>query len=181
MKSLSQVNNHQETGKIVIIYALFGCAWIYFSDTALGWLVSDPEIITKIAILKGLVFIACTSTLLFFLITRLGGKIKKSTNALHESEGRLRFLLKNFSDSLVIINADGSQRYVSPGAERITGFPINELEGRSIETLIHPDDLKAVMEAWNEAVAHPENTVTVQYRHIHKKREWRTISIICSG
>jgi PAS domain S-box-containing protein len=172
MKLLSQVNNHQETGKVVIIYALFGCAWIYFSDTALGWLVSDPEIITKIAIFKGLLFIACTSTLLFFLIARLGGKIKKSTNALHESEERLRFLLKNSSDSLVIINADGSQRYVSPGAERITGFPIAELEGRSIETLIHPDDLKAVMEAWNEAVAHPEKTVTVQYRHIHKKREW---------
>jgi PAS domain S-box-containing protein len=172
MEPSLQVNKHQETGKIVIIYALFGCAWIYFSDTALGWLVSNPEIITRIAIFKGFLFIACTSTLLFFLIARLGGKIKKSTDALYESEQRLRFLLKNSSDSLVIINADGSQRYVSPGAERITGYPIAELEGRAIENLIHPDDWQAVLDAWNEAVAHPEKTVTVQYRHIHKTREW---------
>ena len=91
---------------------------------------------------------------------------------LKESEERLNFLVKNSSDSLVIINSDGSQRYVSPAAERITGYPIAELEGRTIETLIHPDDIKEVIAAWNEAVEHPRKTVTVQYRHIHKIRGW---------
>lgn len=97
---------------------------------------------------------------------------KKAEVALVESEERLRFLVQNASDSLVIINADGSQRYVSPAAERITGFPVAELQGRALDTLIHPDDMNTVMAAWNEAVAHPEKTVTVQYRHIHKTREW---------
>ena len=166
------MNKHQETCKIVIVYALLGCTWIYFSDTALDWLVRDPEIMTKIAIFKGLLFIVCTSILLFFLIARLTDKIKQSTTALLESEERLRFLVKNSSDSLVIVNADGSQRYVSPAAERITGFPVAELEGRALDTLIHPDDRKDIMTAWNEAVKHPEKTVTVQYRHIHKTREW---------
>ena len=50
---------------------------------------------------------------------------------LQESEQRLNFLVKNSSDSLVLINADGSQRYVSPAAERITGYPVSELEGRA--------------------------------------------------
>jgi PAS domain S-box-containing protein len=91
---------------------------------------------------------------------------------LKESEERLNFLVKNSSDSMVIINSDGSQRFVSPGAERITGYPIAELEGRTIDTLIHPDDIEEVMSAWNEAVEHPEKTVTIQYRHIHKTRGW---------
>ncbi len=172
MKSLPPMNKHQETGKIVTIYALFGCAWIYFSDTVLAWLVRDPESMTQIAIFKGLLFIVCTSVLLYFLIARLSEKIKDSTNALRESEERLRFLVKNSSDSVVILNADGSQRYVSPGAERITGFPVAELEGKAIDTLIHPDDMHDVMAAWNEAVLHPEKTVTVQYRHVHKTRGW---------
>ncbi len=166
------MNKHQDAGKIVIIYALFGCVWIYFSDTALGWFGHDSEPITKIAVFKEFLFIVCTSILLFFLITLQNSKIKQSTNSLHESEERFRFYLKNSSDSLVILNADGSQRYVSPGAERITGFPIAELEGRSIDTLIHPEDMKRVMDAWNEAVEHPEKSVTVQYRHIHKTQEW---------
>ena len=97
---------------------------------------------------------------LFFLITRLSDEIKQSTNALRESEKRLRLLVKNSSDSLVIIDADGSQRYVSPAAQRITGFPVAELERRTLDTLIHPDDMNDVRAAWNEAVKHPEKTVT---------------------
>ncbi len=166
------MNKHQEICKIVAIYVLFGCAWIYFSDTALSWFVRDPEIMTKFAIFKGLLFIITTSVLLYFLIARLSSKINQSIHALSESEKRLHFLVKNSSDSLVILNADGSQRYVSPAAERITGFPIAELEGRTLDTLIHPDDMQTLMAAWNETIEHPEKTVTVQYRHIHKTREW---------
>ena len=166
------MKKHWDTGKIVVVYALFGCLWIYFSDTVLAWLVSDQEIMTQIAIFKGLLFMALTSTLLFFLITRLRDKIEKSTKALRESEELLHFLIKNSSDSLGIINADGSLKYISPAAEKISGFPIAELEGKAFETLIHPDDIKDIQAAWNEAVKHPEKTVTVQYRHIHKTQGW---------
>jgi hypothetical protein len=129
VKPLLQFDKHQESAKIFFIYALFGCTWIYFSDTAVNWLVHDPEMITSIAIFKGLLFSVCTSLLLFFLIARLSGKINESTTAQRESEERLGLLVKNSSDSLVIINADGRQRYVSPAAERIIGFPITELQG----------------------------------------------------
>ena len=166
------MKRNNEILKIVVIYAIFGGIWIYFSDTVLGWFVRDPEMMTRFAIFKGLLFISITSVFLYFLIARFSIKINQSVDALRDSEERLHFLVKNSSDSLVIINADGSQRYVSPGAERITGFPIADLEGRSLDTLIHPEDLKGVMAAWNEAVEHPEKTVTVQYRHIHKTREW---------
>ncbi|MDK9706657.1 MAG: PAS domain S-box protein [Desulforhopalus sp.] len=97
---------------------------------------------------------------------------KKTEAALIDSEERLRFLVKNSPYSLVILNADGSQRYVSPAAEKITGFPVEQLQGRSLDTIIHPDDMQAITAAWNEGVAHPEKEVTVQYRHIHKTRQW---------
>lgn len=89
-----------------------------------------------------------------------------------QQEEHLRMLLEHSSDALVVIDGDGRQRYVSPGAERITGYPVAELEGRAIETLIHPEDLGRVMAAWNELLQHPDRTVTVQYRHVHKTRQW---------
>jgi PAS domain S-box-containing protein len=106
---------------------------------------------------------------------------KRAEAALIESEERFRVLVKNSSDCLVILNGDGSQRYVSPGAERMTGFAVAELEGRSLESIIHPDDLTVVLSAWNEAVAHPWRTVTVRYRHIHRTRGWAHFETIAQS
>ncbi len=58
------------TIRIVMIYALFGLSWIYGSDTVLGWIVHNPEVMIKIAVIKGSLFILCTATLLYFLIDR---------------------------------------------------------------------------------------------------------------
>ena len=175
------MKKYEEISKIVLIYAAFGSAWIYFSDTVLNWLVSDQYILKEISIFKGLLFIITTSVLLYFLISRLSNQIKQSTDALRENEEMLRFLVKNTSDSLVIISADGRQSYVSPGAEKLSGFPISELKGRTIDTLIHPDDIEAIMAAEKEAVEHPEKTFTVQYRHIHKDKKWVFVEAVAQS
>jgi len=166
------MNKRLEIIKIVAIYVFFGFIWISFSDLTVEWLGLNPETVTKISIFKGFLFITLTSALLYSLIARLSGKLNQSVQALYESEKRLNFLIKNSTDSLVIINADGSQRHVSPAAKRITGFSVVELEGRKIDSLIHQDDLKAVRTTLDEAIEHPEKTVTVQYRHVHKTKGW---------
>ena len=56
--------------KIVFIYMAFGLAWIYGSDTVLGWLLHDPEMLVRIAVVKGFFFIFCTAALLYLLIGR---------------------------------------------------------------------------------------------------------------
>lgn len=169
---MKKFNTHKEISSVVIIYAVFGCLWIFLSDTILDWFVRDPDTITRFSIVKGSLFIFTTSVLLYFLVARLSTKIIKLTTAQRESEELLHFIVNNSSDSLVIINADRRQSYVSPGAERVFGFLTSELEGRSLDTLIHPDDWQVIEDAWQEAVKHPEKIVTVQYRHIHKDRTW---------
>ncbi len=92
--------------------------------------------------------------------------------ALRNSEQRFRLLVKNSSDSISIIRADGVQGYTSPAAERITGFPVEELQTHNFTELIHPEDLPRVQAAFQEAVAHPEKIYNVCYRHIHKTKGW---------
>lgn len=106
---------------------------------------------------------------------------KRIETALLESEERFRLLVKNSSDCLVVLNGDGSQRYVSPGAERMTGYPVDELQGSRLERIIHPEDIGAVRAAWDEALAHPEKTVTVRYRHMHRTREWAHFEAIAQS
>ncbi|MGB3209497.1 MAG: PAS domain S-box protein [Desulforhopalus sp.] len=166
------MENNREVWKIVIIYVLFGSAWIVLSDNLLNWSFGGPEILEKLSIIKGLIFIAVTALLLYFLVARMNARIRHSKHALRESEDRFQFLVDNSSDCLVIIKANGYQRYVSRSAESMFGFTQNELEGRSIKEIIHPDDIENVRTAWESLVSERAQTVSVQYRHIHKNGGW---------
>ncbi len=106
---------------------------------------------------------------------------KQSEEALRASEQQLRFLAHNASDSQVILNPDGTLRYLSPAMEKITDFSLAALEGRAFATFIHPDDTHQVQAAWEETLAHPEKTVTLQFRHIHKTRGWVCIEAIAQS
>ena len=178
---LKKINKTKEISRVIIIYAVFGCLWIFLSDTILNWFVKDADIITRFSMFKGSLFIFITSVLLYFLLARLSSRITLSTSALRESEQLLQFLVNNSSDTLVIINAERSQNYVSHGAKRIFGFLASELEGRPLDTIIHPDDFQAIEDAWEEAIRHPEKTFTVQYRHIHKDKNWIFVEAIAQS
>ncbi len=75
MSSRTPQKQRIATVKIVAIYALFGLAWIYGSDNVLGWLVHDSAVMVKIAVVKGSLFILCTATLLYFLISRFASQL----------------------------------------------------------------------------------------------------------
>jgi len=92
---------------------------------------------------------------------------KAADEALRASEERFRVMVRNSRDTFVLINAKGEQIFISPAAEEMTGFPIEELLG-SIERIIHPEDLPAVHAAWAQVIAHPDVPVRVEYRHIHR-------------
>jgi len=116
---------------------------------------------------RDLQLLAAVSQQIAFAIDR-----KRYLDRLQESERKLDLLVRNSSDSLCIISADGIQTYCSPAAERITGFTSADLEGKPITDIIHPDDHLAIRNAWHEAVTHPDKPIKVQYRHIHKSRGW---------
>lgn len=176
------VKQSKEIWKIVIIYALFGCSWIIFSDKILQLTFDRIDLITELSILKGLAFITLTSALLFILIARLNNKIEKSINALKESEKRFHSMIENSSDCIVLIDANGRQQYVSMGAERIFGFTRSELEGKTLEEIIHPKDLPLINKEWQIIT---EGTITtgktIEYRHVHKNGGWVTVEAVASS
>ncbi len=75
MANLDLKKRRLESIKITAIYSLFGVAWIYWSDTWLGWLVPDPALMVKISLAKGFLFIFLTALLLYFLINHFVGQL----------------------------------------------------------------------------------------------------------
>lgn len=56
--------------RVVALYAAFAGLWILLSDWAVGLLFRDPGSLQAAGTLKGLLFVAVTSVLLFFLVLR---------------------------------------------------------------------------------------------------------------
>lgn len=64
--------------QVVLVYAVFAAAWIVFSDMAVGTVLGTPEYITLVSILKGWLFVAATSLLLYYLMRRLVRRVDSS-------------------------------------------------------------------------------------------------------
>jgi PAS domain S-box-containing protein len=58
---------------VVLVYAVFAALWIMLSDKAVALLFHDPTMITRASTIKGWLFVAVTSVLLFGLMRRLTG------------------------------------------------------------------------------------------------------------
>jgi diguanylate cyclase (GGDEF)-like protein/PAS domain S-box-containing protein len=60
------------------------------------------------------------------------------------SEQRFRSLVQNASDVISIVEDDGTIRYLSPSVERVFGYLPDELIGRNVAELAHPEDLPRI-------------------------------------
>jgi len=158
--------------RIVIIYAAVSFLWIYFSDTLLGLFVRDPQLITTISLFKGLAFIFITAILLYLFIRRDVLINRQLNDALKSSERRFEQLLENSFDNIVVLDAQGIQRYVSKSVTRTLGYQPSELLNISvIDEMIHPDDQAKLKESFFKIVADGQGG-GIQYRHRHKNGEW---------
>ena len=93
---------------------------------------------------------------------------RKKTGELLWQQKEIFSLLVNYSsDILVLIDKNGEQKFISPSAEKITGYTVGELQ-RPFAEIIHPEDLHQVERGFEELLNNPEAVVTVNYRHKHK-------------
>ncbi|MCY1136726.1 EAL domain-containing protein [Actinoplanes sp. Pm04-4] len=86
---------------------------------------------------------------------------------------RFRLLVQNSTDVVMIAEADGAVRYVSPSVGRVLGREPDELLGRGILGLAHPDDLPAVRTAFLSILEAPGASVTMHARYQHADGSWR--------
>ena len=98
---------------------------------------------------------------------------KRSEEALRESEARFHALARNALDIVMITDANGTIRYISPSVERVLGYQPEELIGTSSALYVHPDDLQRSLEELAEAASKPGvHPVAVETRVRRKDGSW---------
>jgi len=83
-----------------------------------------------------------------------------------------RLMVEHSNDIMVFVDENGVQQYISPSAERITGFPVEELK-KSFTYVVHHEDVERVQQAFLDLMSHPDSIIRGEYRHIHKTGGYR--------
>ncbi|MSN25481.1 MAG: PAS domain S-box protein [Geobacter sp.] len=155
--------------KIVTVYSLFGGLWIYLSDSVLGWLVRDPDIITRIATYKGLLFIAVTAALLYFLI----GRYLIERKNLEKHIRLVEFAMARISDAFYLIDADGTFLDVNDAACRMRGYRREEFLAKRVSD-IDPD---FPPEAWAPHWDELKRSGSLTFEAVHSCKNGQAIDV----
>ena len=107
--------------------------------------------------------------------TRKGTRHKGTQEALRQREKRFRALIEHSWEVILLSDVQGSYSYASPSIERVLGYTPEEFVHLNGFTLIHPDDLPAIAQAFQTLLATPGFSDTQQFRGKHKNGSWRWV------
>ena len=90
--------------------------------------------------------------------------LQKNQEILEKRERHLSLITDNMMDLITRINAKGEYQYISPSAPKILGYRPENMLGKNILDLVHPDDLERLKSSTRKAIyAHSSNEI--EYRH----------------
>lgn len=107
---------------------------------------------------------------------------KQAEEALRTSEERLRALMQNANDAVVITDAEGNFTYLSPSVARMFYYSPEMLMGKNAYSYIHPDDLDRIKAAFFKLVEMPLSAMeTMQYRFRRADGSWAELEAVSTN
>lgn len=101
---------------------------------------------------------------------------------LQDSDRRFQSLIENATDIIVILDENGIFRYCSPSAERVLGYRLEDVEGRSAAEFVHPEDVDTILHVLHTAIQNPGlSQPVVEYRVRHYDNSWRSFEAVATS
>jgi len=101
-----------------------------------------------------------------------------SEQSKRENEARFEALVRHSSDVITIVDPDTVVRYVSPTIAEIFGHLPEELEGKRLADLVHPDDVPRTLSFFMSVLPRGAVTTPAEWRMRHRDGGWRDVEVI---
>jgi PAS domain S-box-containing protein len=100
---------------------------------------------------------------------------RDAENVVQQTERRFRALIEHSADAVSLLTPQGVLTYASPAAVGVLGYPVEDLMGRNVFELVHPDDLPRISVILARLLESAGATATAEYRMRHRDGSWRWI------
>jgi diguanylate cyclase (GGDEF)-like protein/PAS domain S-box-containing protein len=97
---------------------------------------------------------------------------REAQQSLRQSEARFRALVEHSSDGIALINNLGRLTYLGPSTMRVLGYAEEDMIGRSILPIVHPDDAPAARVHFQKALQSSGREVRGELRLRHADGHW---------
>jgi PAS domain S-box-containing protein len=133
-----------------------------------AWLVFDRTLLTSAAML-GLIALAAWG-------------LARRERALARSWRRYQSMIEHSSDALILARPTmGGILYASPAIERVLGYALDDLRGREVMDLVHPDYLETALKLRSALLRSPGKVSVDELMMRHKDGSWRWIELTRSN
>lgn len=92
-----------------------------------------------------------------------------------EYEARFNALIEHSLDTAVLMRADGKFISAGPGIYAVLGYRPEELVGRNVLEMIHPDDVSVCIHLFQEMIENPESKPRMLFRCRARNGAWRWV------
>jgi diguanylate cyclase (GGDEF)-like protein/PAS domain S-box-containing protein len=106
-------------------------------------------------------------------------EVRRHHVMVHPSRRHFESLLRDASDTVAVLDADGVLAYASPGLIRLLGYPENTLISGS--QMVHAEDMPPLVAAITVALARPGITGPVEFRMANGDGSWRDMEAVVSN
>ena len=155
-----------KAGRIVTIYAVGAAVWILVSDHWIDELVWDIDALVVLQSIKGLLFVALTSLLLYGALVLERRRVQTLERERFQDLERLRLLSQHVGDVVYryrVMDPPGFE-YLSPSVTEMTGYtPEDHYADPTLGAkLVHEDDLHLVQGQLEDVSEEP---VLLRWKH----------------
>ena len=99
--------------KIVIIYVIYGLAWIFFTDKLVYILTQHPYFLTKFQTIKGFLFVLISALILYGFLWETFSKLVHTEKRIKEAEKKWRSLVQSAPDIILQMDGFGVINYIN--------------------------------------------------------------------
>ena len=106
---------------------------------------------------------------------------ERSEEILRASEARFRMMIENSSDGIALVGPDSLIGYAGPSTQRILGYTPEELLGKYVFDLVHPEDFQANADTRETMLNTPGMSTSREARLLRKDGAWIWAEVVATN
>lgn len=110
-------------------------------------------------------------------INNLLGRTFNLRDNLENTKTRQKTMISNISDVICIIESDYNIKYISSNVAKYFGWQPDEINGKSLLSTAHKEDLKVIESEFGKLMKNPMQTIETEYRFRCKDNKYKHIHL----